>query len=102
MQRHLIYIGAFDPKVHELIGQTGNNQLIPKIYNSLHEFFQKTYGFLEPRATQVVRENIKSGFPRDNDKYVVDLSTLWTKGDMNKTFCYHIGWSVTSDTIFNI
>ena len=95
-------IGAIDPKVHSLICNTGNNQFSPNMNIALHNFFQNTYEVSEPRATWFVQNNLDTGLTSYDGEYVVDILALCTNIDIYKTFCSHIGWYVTSDTIVNI
>ena len=43
---------------------------------SLHDFFQKMYDFLEPRATRVFRDNLDAGLTCNDDEDVVDIPTF--------------------------
>ena len=101
MLRHIVGIGAFDPKVNILIFNTGNNQFIPNMTTALHYFFQNIYEFSELCTTWFVQDNLDTGLTSYDDEYVVDIFALCTKKDIQKTFCSCIGWSVKSDAIVN-
>ena len=64
---YLVDIGAFEPKVHGLTGNTGKNQLSPEMNIALRDFFQRTYEFLEPRDTQVVQDNLDTSLTCGDD-----------------------------------
>ena len=70
--------------LHVMLDMTGKNYLIPKMTTAFHNFFQKTYKFLEPHSTQVIQENLDGGLTNDDDEYVLNIIAFWTKMDMYK------------------
>ena len=50
----------------------------------------------------MAQDNLVSVLNSYDEEYVVDILALCTNNDIYKTFCSHIGWSVTQDKIVNI